>query len=115
MTVRVTRDLRLLARYSRSVTEFEASGDWVVNDSGLLGLRLQVTPQVWLEGAWAGGLESFDTLSVDRLGDFNANTLRAAMQIDLRSLTSLAGAYEYQWRQDDQRMTRVTVGLVQRF
>lgn len=115
LSVRLSDDLTALARYYRSLTEFAASGDWVVNDSGLLGLRLQVSPRVWIEGAWAGGTESFDTLSIDRLGNFDANTLRAAMQIDFGSLTSIAGAYEYQWRQDDQRMTRVTANLVQRF
>lgn len=115
LTVRLSPDLTLLARYYRSLTEFSASGDWIVNDSGLLGLRLQLSPRVWVEGAWAGGTETFDALSIDRLGDFDANTLRAAMEIDVGSLTSIAGAYEYQWRQDDQRMMRVSAGLVQRF
>jgi tetratricopeptide (TPR) repeat protein len=115
LTVQMNDALAVLARYSRSETEFLSSGDWIGHDSGLLGVRLRLLPRVWAEGAWATGIENFDTLSIDRLGKFDADTLRGALQIDFRSLTSIHGTYEYQWRGDDTKMLRVTASVVQRF
>lgn len=107
--------LAVLARYSRSETEFLSSGHWIGHNSGMLGARARVLRRVWAEGAWARGIENFDTLSIDRLGVFDADTLRGALQIDFRSLTSIHGTYEYQWRGDDTKMLRVTASVVQRF
>lgn len=115
LTVRVNDDFLIVARYAHSSSEFDSSGSWVANDSGSIGAQFRLLPRAWVGVAWAGGVESFDTLSVDRLGDFNANTVRGDVRFDLKSLTSIAGAYEYQWREGDLRMMRVTFGLVQRF
>ena len=115
LTVRVNDDFLIVARYAHSWSEFDSGGSWVGNDSGSIGAQLRLLPRAWVGVAWAGGVESFDTLSVDRLGDFNANTVRGDVRLDLRSLTSIAGAYEYQWREGDLQMMRVTFGLVQRF
>lgn len=115
VTVRLNDSFAVLARYSRSETEFLSSGYWIGNNSGMLGARARVLRRVWAEGAWARGIENFDTLSIDRLGKFDADTLRGALQIDFRSLTSIHGTYEYQWRGDDTKMLRYTASLVQRF
>jgi len=115
LTVRVNDDFLIVARYAHSSSEFDSSGSWVANDSGSIGAHLRLLPQAWVGVAWARGVESFDTLSIDRLGDFNANTVRGDVRFDFQSLTTIAGAYEYQWREGDLRMMRVTFGLVQRF
>jgi tetratricopeptide (TPR) repeat protein len=115
LTVRVNDGFLFFGRYSHSMSEFDESGTSVGNDSGAVGARFRLVPQAWVGVAWAGGVEDFDTLSIDRLGDFNANTLKGDLRIDFASLTSIFGAYEYQWREADQRMMRGTFGLVQRF
>ena len=61
------------------------------------------------------GVENFETFSIDRIGDFRANTANAAVQILLPSLTSIIGSYDYQWRQNGVRMGRINVALVQAF
>jgi tetratricopeptide (TPR) repeat protein len=115
VTFRVNDDFSVFGRYTHSSSEFDESGASVGNDSGAVGARFRLVPQMWIGVSWAGGVEDFDTLSIDRLGDFNANTLKGDVRIDLASLTSIVGAYEYQWREADQQMMRATFGLVQRF
>lgn len=115
LTVRVNDDFEILARYYRSATEYGSSGARISNHSGLLGARLRLVPRVWIGAAWETGAENFDTLSIDRLGDFNADAVRGDLQIDFRSLTSIAATYEYQWREHDRQFLRASFGLVQRF
>ena len=61
------------------------------------------------------GVENFENFSIDRIGDFRANTANVAVQILLPSLTSIIGSYDYQWRQNGVRMGRINVSFVQAF
>jgi len=60
-------------------------------------------------------VESFDTFSTDRLGEFRANTVSGGLRIDLPTLTSILGVYEFQWREQDVNMSRITISFAQRF
>jgi hypothetical protein len=71
--------------------------------------------RVWTHVGYARGTEDFDTLSPDRAGDFRANTVSGGVRLDLRSLTSVSGVYEHQWRPDDIEMQRLSLSLIQRF
>ena len=115
LRVRVTERVAVTARYSRSTTEFQSSGVWVGGDSGLVGIAARPWARVWLDLAYTRGIEDFDTLSIDRLGAFKADGVRGSTSLELPSLTAITGTYEFQWREQDVRMLRVTVGLVQRF
>ena len=75
----------------------------------------EIAPRVWARGGYVRGVENFETFSIDRIGDFRANTANAAVQILLPSLTSIIGSYDYQWRQNGVRMGRINVALVQAF
>lgn len=75
----------------------------------------EIAPRVWARGGYVRGVENFETFSIDRIGDFRANTANAAVQIFLPSLTSIIGSYDYQWRQNGVRMGRINVALVQAF
>ena len=77
--------------------------------------RWQAASRVSLSAAYARGNESFDILSLDRLGRFRADTMAGGVRIDLRSLTSLGLGVEHQWRSGDRQLTRVTVDIVQHF
>ena len=77
--------------------------------------RWQAARRLSLGAAYARGNESFDIVSVDRLGRFRADTVAGGARIDLRSLTSVAVGVEHQWRSGDRQLTRVTVDLVQHF
>jgi len=75
--------------------------------------RLQ--PRLWLRLGYAYGVEDFDTLSPDRLGRFKANTARGGFRLDLATVTTFSALYEYQDREDDVSMNRVSVTLSQGF
>lgn len=76
------------------------------------GYRLR--PRVWLQGGYAAGVEDFENFSIDRVGDFRANTLSGGLRIDFPTLTGLVGNYERQWRSGAD-MNRFSLSLQQRF
>jgi YaiO family outer membrane protein len=102
-------------RYYLAVTDF-ATGAGVQDDHSV-GVRgsHQLVPRLWLNAGYAYGTENFDTLSPDRIGDFRAHTASGGLRLDLRSLTSVSGGYEHQWRPDAVQMGRFTVSVMQRF
>jgi Tfp pilus assembly protein PilF len=75
----------------------------------------EIARRVWARAGYVRGVENFDNLSVDRIGDFKAHTANVGVQFLLPSLTSIVGGYDYQWRDDNVKMGRVTVSLVQAF
>jgi hypothetical protein len=75
----------------------------------------ELRPRIWARGGYVRGVEDFENFSIDRVGEFRANTATAALQILLPSLTSIVGRYDYQWRPDDVRMGRASIALIQAF
>ena len=63
---------------------------------------------------YAAGVEDFENFSIDRVGDFRANTLSGGFRIDLPTLTAVVGNYERQWRTGAD-MNRFSLSLQQRF
>ena len=115
IAVDVTDNVAVAVRYYRSQSEFLPSGQTAANDSYALMGRWQATRRFGVSGAYARGNESFDILSVDRLGRFRADTAAGGFRIDLPSLTSIAVGVEHQWRTGDRQLTRVTLDFVQHF
>ena len=107
--------LVLGVRYALSLTE---SNTLLSRESGH-SLRLdgsyRLYPRLWIAAGYAAGVEDFETFSIDKIGDFRANTFSGGVRFDMPSLTSLIGSYEHQWRERGVRMGRVTVSLAQRF
>lgn len=105
--------LSLGLRYSVSITNL--GGNREPNHSGTLNGAYRVHPRAWVSLAYARNNESFDTLSVDRVGGFHADTASGGLRYELPSLTSLSGTYEYQWRRGGIEMSRVRISIAQRF
>lgn len=72
-------------------------------------------PRLWLLAGYAAGVEDWTQFSIDRIGDFDADTVSVGLRLDLPSLTSITGGYERQWRPGDITMGRITISLAQRF
>ena len=115
VTFWATDRLALGARYSLLLTDRPTLTQ--MEDSHAVALRgdYRAAPRVSVNAGYTRGTENLDTLSPDRVGDFRANTVSGGVQIDLRSLTSVVGGYEHQWRPDAVQMRRFTVSLQQRF
>jgi hypothetical protein len=102
----------VVGRYYRSQSRFVGAHLSAGNDSGAIMARWRQRRRLSWSGAYARGNESFDILSVDRLGRFQADTLAGGARIDLPSLTSIGLGVEHQWRSRNRRMWRLTVDLV---
>jgi YaiO family outer membrane protein len=103
------------ARYYLSLTDRPTLTDSQTGHSLALRAAYRTVPRVWIHAGYTAGTDSFDTLSPDRVGDFRANTVSGGLRMDLRSLTSVLGVYEHQWRQNSIRMQRLSISLLQRF
>lgn len=115
LAVDVTDEVALAARYYYSRSRFLPSGQTAGNHSAAIMGRWQAARRVSLSAAYARGNESFDILSIDRLGRFRADTLAGGVRLDLKSLLTLGVGVEHQWRTGDRQLTRVTFDVVQHF
>ena len=107
--------LVLSARYALSVTQFEGFSGTTKGHTAHLRGSYELARRVWADAGYSYGVEDFDNFSVDRIGDFRAHTGAAGVHVDLRTLTTVWGAYEYQRRTNGPTMMRLTLTLSQRF
>jgi tetratricopeptide (TPR) repeat protein len=106
-------------RYALSISESRPASDPLTTDVATShSLQLQgayrLRRRVWVQGGYAAGVEDFENYSIDRIGDFRANTLSGGFRIDLPTLTGVVGNYERQWRTSAD-MNRFSLSLQQRF
>jgi YaiO family outer membrane protein len=103
-------------RYAYAFTSFEAGvGDDGESHSGTLQGAYRLTPRLWAMLGYSRNVEDFDNFSVDRIGEFRAHTASAGIRLDLPTLSSVVGGYEYQWRRGGAEMGRFTLSFAQRF
>lgn len=107
--------LSVALRYALSWTEANTLTSVATGHSAHLKGAYRVYPRVWVQAAYAAGVEDFENFSIDRIGDFRANTLSGGLRIDLPTLTAIVGNYERQWRRGNLDMGRVTLSLVHSF
>jgi Tfp pilus assembly protein PilF len=114
VTVAPTPRWTIGLRYALTSTDY-ATVTGVRNNTFDARLARELTPRIWARGGFVRGVDNFDNFTIDEAGEFHAKTASAALQILLPSLTSIVGSYDYQWRQDDVRMGRARIALVQAF
>jgi len=107
--------LRYALSWSESVSRFNAFEGTTSSHSLQLQAARRLRPRVWLQGGYAAGVEDFENFSIDRVGDFRANTLSGGFRIDFPTLTGLVATYERQWRSGYADMSRFSLSLQQRF
>ena len=114
VTVAPTPRWTIGLRYALTSTDY-TTVTGVRNNTFDARIARELTPRLWARGGFVRGVDNFDNFTIDEAGEFHANTVSAALQILLPSLTSIVGSYDYQWRQDDVRMGRARIALVQAF
>jgi tetratricopeptide (TPR) repeat protein len=106
---------RVDARYTYSRSHFVNTDQKSSDHSVMWRQTWRGSRRVWLNFAYAYGIESFEDLTADRLGSLGASTAAVGMRIGMPSLTVLHTTWEHQWRSNDTTLDRVTVALVQSF
>ena len=106
---------RLAARYTYSWSSFHTTGESSGDHSVLLRETFRAWRRVDTTVTYAYGIESFEDLTADRIGNLGGNTVAATLQFRLPSLTTVATTWEHQWRSNDTRLDRLTVLIVQGF
>jgi Flp pilus assembly protein TadD len=106
---------RLAMRYSYSWSSFRTTGEASGDHSVLLRETFRAWQRVDVTVAYAYGIESFEELTADRLGNLGSNTIAATLRLRLPSLTAVATTWERQLRSNDTRLDRLTVVIMQGF
>ena len=75
----------------------------------------EIKPRLWVRGGYIHGVDNFDLLTIDQIGNFKANTVLGQAQYIFRSLTSIVGTVSHQSREGGVTMNRFTFGLTQAF
>ena len=75
----------------------------------------RIQSRFWLTAGYARGIDDFETVTLNEIGNFEANTVLGGFRFELPTLTSVVGSYNYQWRPDEVRVSRFILGLAQRF
>src|SRR5688572_19332118 len=106
---------RIATRYTYSWSSFRTTGESSGDHSVLLRETFRAWRRVDLTATYAYGIESFEDLTADRIGNLGAHTVAATLQFRFRSLTTVATTWERQWRSNDTRIDRLTVLMAQWF
>jgi hypothetical protein len=106
---------RLDARYTYSRSSFDATGESSGDHSVLLRETWRGWRRVGVNIAYAYGIESFESLTADRLESLGAMTIAAGLRIRMPSLTFVNTTWEHQWRSNETRIDRLTLSVVQSF
>jgi hypothetical protein len=102
-------------RYTYSRTRFDAAADSTGDHSMLLRETWRGWRRASLNAAYAYGIESFEDLTVDRIGSLGAHTIALGARFNTPSLTMMTTTWEHQWRSNSTSLDRFTVGIVQSF
>jgi hypothetical protein len=81
----------------------------------LLRGTVDVVHRVDVTGTYAYGIESYENLTVDRIGNLGSNTVAGTLRIRTPTVTSVIAAWEHQWRSNDTTIDRLTLSVVQGF
>jgi hypothetical protein len=100
-------------RYTYSRSRFDGSGEARGDHSVMVRETWRGWRRVSLTATYAYGIESFETLTADRIGSLGMTTAAGGVHIRMPSLTSLTAAWEHQWRSNETSLDRLTVGIVQ--
>ena len=102
-------------RYAYSWADTAGTGGRQIGHTAHISADYRLYQRVSLQGAYAAGVDDFESYTIDRIGTFKANAITGGLRIDLATLTTVIGSSEYQWRPNGVTMGRVIISLAQRF
>ena len=108
--------LSLALGYALSRTDTRTTA-FVNGHSAYVRAAVRVYPRLSILGAYTTGVDDFDRFSIDRIGDFRAQTYSAGVRLYLPTMTAIVAQYDYQTRRrgGHRDMGRAIVSLIQTF
>ena len=103
---------RLDARYTYSRSRFDETGAAVGDHSVMLRETWRAFRRVALSATYAYGIESFETLTVERVGSLSAHTVAAGVRLITPSIAELHTGWEHQRRSNATTVDRFTLAVV---
>jgi YaiO family outer membrane protein len=115
VTLSLNDRVAVTLRYYHSNSKFDTLLLDQLNDGYSARVTGRVGRRVWVDAGYQRGFEGFTLITVERLSQLDSNNLSAGVRVDATPRTSVGGAYGYQRRQQDIRVSTVLVNLIQRF
>jgi tetratricopeptide (TPR) repeat protein len=104
---------RFDSRYTYTQSSFDQTGQSRGDHSVMLRQTWRGWRRVAINAVYAYGVESFETLTADRLGSLGMNTVAAGLRIETPSLTTIAATWEHEIRSNQTRVDRLNLSIVQ--
>ncbi len=105
---------RLQGKFYKSWTQFGETRTRVANESVLVRYWRPVQEGLLVNVGYARGNESFSAVSIDQLGDFDANTYLGGIQIDLSPELAVTADVALQDRSNGTSQSTFAVGFILR-
>ena len=99
-------------RYTYSLSQFDQSAEQTGDHSVMLRQTWRGWRHAAVSATYAYGIESFETLTADRVGALSTTTLAGGARFSLPSLSELHATWEHQWRSNHTTVDRFTVAVV---
>lgn len=115
LTISLNDRLAITVRYYHSESDFTEFRAITGHDGYSLVATSRVGRRLWVNGGYARGFEGLAIITSERTSQFGADNLSVGARFDATPFTSIAGAYEHQWREADTRVATAMIHLIQRF
>lgn len=110
-----TEGVSIGLRYAHEISQISPMTSNVHGNTLQARGAYRLRPRIWLTGGYTAGIDDFETVSMDQIGNVRAHSASGGVRWDLPSLTSVVGGYDYQWQPNDVQRSRLSIGLAQRF
>ncbi|MEO8076296.1 MAG: tetratricopeptide repeat protein [Acidobacteriota bacterium] len=115
VTVTLNDRAAVTVRYYHSNSTFDNLLLDQLNDGYSFGFTGQLGRRAWLDLGFERGFEGLPLITVERLSQLDSNNFSAGVRFEVTPRTSIGGAYGYQRREADTRVSTMAINLVQRF
>ena len=115
VTISLTDRTAVTLRYYHSKSMFDTLLLDQLNDGYSARITGRVARRVWADAGFERGFEGLSFITSERLSQFDSANLTAGVRFDATPRTSIGGAYGYQKREGDTRVSTALLNLIQRF
>jgi YaiO family outer membrane protein len=114
-TISLTDRAAVTLRYYHSKSMFDDLLLDALNDGYSARVTGRVAHRFWVDAGYERGFEGLALITTERLSQFESKNVSAGVRFDATPRTSIGGAFGYQRREGDVRVSTAFINLIQRF